>query len=195
MTGALVVVAAPTIEPVTLAEAKAHLRVTATAEDALIDSYIATARQHLDGQYGWMGRAFCSQTWDYKLDAFPSVIHPPLAPVQSVTSIKYLDTAGAEQTLATTEYRADLASEPARITEAYGKTWPSTYDVTHAVTARIIAGWTTVALVPEPIKLAVKLLVAHWYANREAFLEGAVAKDVDAALARLLMPLRVWGLG
>ena len=192
MIGALVVVTAPTVEPLTLAEAKAHLRVTAVDENDLITSYIATARQHLDGQYGWMGRAFCSQTWDYKLDAFPCVIRPPLSPIQSVTSIKYLDTAGDEQTLATAKYRSDLVTEPARITEAYGETWPSTYDVTNAVTVRIVAGWTSAALVPEPIKLAMRLLIAHWYGNREAFLEGAVAKDVDAALARLLMPLRVW---
>lgn len=188
----LALVTPPSGEALTTSEVKSFLRVTSSADDTLIDTLIATARQHLDAKDGWLGRCILTQTWDLKLDAFSCVIYLPLAPVTSVTSITYLDTAGVSQTLAASVYRTDLVSEPARIMEDYGQVWPSTYDVVNAVTVRFVAGYATAAAVPAPIKQAMKMLIAHWYENREAVLTGTASKPIEWAVDALLFPLRVW---
>ena len=119
---------APTLEPVTLYEAKLHLRVTYTDEDLLIASLITAARQHAE-QYMW--RAILTQTWDMYLDYMPGneyfghlypslssgwnseIIRVPKGRLQSITHFKYFDTADVEQTLVlNTDYRIDTASEP-----------------------------------------------------------------------------------
>lgn len=93
---ALFLVMAPSIEPVSLAEAKAHLRVEVNDENSLIQTLITAARQYVETA---TRRALLQQTWDDKLDAFPcGAIVLPLSPVTSVTSITYLDTAGVSQT-------------------------------------------------------------------------------------------------
>ena len=87
-------------------------------------------------------RAFITQTWDWLFDAFPaSGLKVPKPPLQSVTSITYIDTDGNSQTLAATEYRVDNSTEPGRITPAFSKVWPVTRAVTNAVTVRIVVGF------------------------------------------------------
>ena len=186
---ALALVTAPTKEPLLVSEIKTQLRIDHASEDDLLASYLVSARLYLEGRYGWLGRVFLTQTWDESFDAFPATFRLTLAPVQSITSITYLDTAGASVVLAASLYRTDLVSEPARITPAYGTTWPSTYDVTNAVTVRYVAGWTSAAGVPEPAKLALMLLIGHFYSHREGG-EGPDA-ELDRALDRLLRPLRI----
>lgn len=184
---ALFLVTAPTEEPIALDEAKLHLKVDATSEDALIDALIIAAREYVET---FTHRALLPQTWDYKLDSFPCTsdgeIWLPKPPVTSVTSITYLDTAGASQTWASTNYLTDLPTGPkarkARITPAYAVIYPATYNVLNAVTARFVCGYTnTTALtaVPESLKAAMKLMIGHWYAFREPV---AVPPGVDALL-------------
>lgn len=189
---ALSLITAPTAEPVTLAEAKSHLRVDSADDDTLITALIAAARLHLDGKDGWLGRALVTQTWDLLLDDFQGVIRLPLAPVQSITSVTYLDTAGVLQTLAASKYRTDLVTEPARITEEFGMVWPSTYGVVNAVTIRFVAGYGAPGAVPEAIKLGLKALIAHFYEQREPVLIGGGAVEIQLHLERILMPYRVW---
>jgi len=129
--------AAPLAEPVHLTEAKAHLRVTTSDEDAFIASLIVTARQHVET---YCRHALVRQQRLLTLDCFPQMIEMPVSPLRAVQSIQYLDTAGALQTLASSQYRVDAASEPARITPAYGVTWPSTYPVISAVTVKYTVG-------------------------------------------------------
>lgn len=183
---------APGTEPVTLIEAKAHLRVDSADDDTLINALIAAARQHIDGRDGWLGRALMTQTWDYTLDAFPSddFIGLPLAPVQSITSIAYTDTDGASQTFSSGDYAlgADLDWSP-RVNLGYGKSWPSTRDIPDAVTVRFVAGYSTAADVPGPIKAALLMIIAHLYAHREAVIDKALS-EVPMAVTSLLMPYR-----
>lgn len=194
-----------TTEPVTTAEAKTHLRVDNSAEDTYIDTLITAARQHIEEI---TGRALIKQTWELSLDDFPESVwfespwEPwirhgekpillPRSPLQSVTSITYVDTDGATQTLSASKYRVDSKSEPARVTEAEGEIWPSTDRVTNAVTVTYDAGYGDQAAdVPAAFKHAIKLLVGHWFENREASTPDSIQK-LPTAVEALLSPYQV----
>jgi uncharacterized phiE125 gp8 family phage protein len=169
----LELVTGPAVEPISLAEAKAHLRVEVANDDELIDSLIAAVRQGVEER----GYVLITQTWDLHLDRFPGVIRIPRAPVQSIDSVSYVDTDGATQPLALSLYTADLTATPARIVPAYGESWPATRPVPKAVTVRFVAGYgngATPDLVPERVLQAMKVDLAGLYYNRSAMLAGAV---------------------
>lgn len=185
----LTLVTAPTVEPVTLAEAKTHLRVDGTDDDTLISALITAAREHVDGRDGWLGRALCTQTWDCHYDTFPDdgLLYLPLAPVQSVTSVKYIDPDGVQQTFSSDNYAlgADLDWSP-RVILGWDKSWPSIRAVPEAVTVRVVAGY---ASVPRPICQALLLLIGHWHEHREAVMEGTF-REVPTTVSALLTPYR-----
>lgn len=183
----LALVTLPSTEPVTLAEAKAHLRVTTTDEDALLDSLIPAARQWAED---FTRRALITQTWDYTLDAFADEIEIPMPPLQSVSSVKYLDVDGVEQTLAATEYTVDAAATRGLVRSVYGKSWPSVRDQANAVTIRFIAGYGAAPAVPAPIKAAVLLMLGELYARRETAIVGAPIATVPVSAEYLLCPYR-----
>ncbi|HNL98397.1 MAG TPA: head-tail connector protein [Accumulibacter sp.] len=171
----------PATEPITLAEAKAHLRVDLTDDDALITALIVAARQYAESE---TGRSLITQSWRLVLDGFPGGSGPgtagPIpsllpgnailldqAPVQSITSIQYLDTGGAWQTLPETEWVAELQSAPARITPAFGKTWPAALPQIGSVKVEFVAGYGEDAAVPQGIKIWMLLRLGALYENRE----------------------------
>ena len=180
-------ITAPAADPVTLAEAKAHLRVDHSDEDATINGLIKAATSYLDGRSGILGRCLVTQTWEETFDAFPTnAIELPLGPVASVTSVKYLDQAGAEQTLSAGVYTVDTASLVARIVS--DDAWPATKATANAVTVRYVAG-TASASIPGAIRHAILLLVGHWYENRQPAAEGSAA-ELPFAVSALLSPFR-----
>jgi len=130
----------PSYEPITLEEAKRHLRVTHNDDDTLIGALIAAAR---DKAQTIQDRQLVTATWVLKMDAFPSgdEIRVPLPPLQSVTSITYTDTDGVSQTMSSGDYDVDTASEPGRIALSYGASWPSTRTEIDAVTVTYVAGY------------------------------------------------------
>jgi uncharacterized phiE125 gp8 family phage protein len=144
---------------------------------------ITEAREYAEG---FMRRALITQTWDLTLDWLPPVIELPKTPLQSVTSLKYLDASGALVTLDPSLYRVDVASKPGRITPAYGTSWPTVHPVTGAVVIRFVAGYGAASAVPERIKQGMKLHIAGGWDNCES--EYATAVD------RTLWPLRVMTL-
>ena len=154
------------IEPLTLAEAKLHCKVgdEITEDDALISGLIAAAREDAEHE---LHRSLLTQTWTKTLDEFPEAIFLPYPPIQNVTSVKYLDTNGALQTLSDTLYAVDIRSEPGSIVPAYGTTWPDTYAAINAVEVVYVAGWTSVDDVPPQVKRWMKLRVATLYEHRE----------------------------
>lgn len=155
----------PSAEPVTLFDTKKHLRVDHDEEDTLITVLIQTARTTIE-QY--TNRSLITQTRVLKLDSFPAceTIYLPNGAVQSVTTVAYIDDAGANQTLtANTDYYTDVDSNIARI-EAVNY-WPSTFDRPNAVTITYICGYGAASAVPAPLKSALLLLVGHLYENRE----------------------------
>lgn len=153
--------------PVSVSDAKAWLRVDTATEDSVIEAMVRAAIARIDGPSG-IGWAMMAQTWALSLDEFPDTILLPGAPVKSVTSISYVDTAGAAQTLDESTYRVDISMDQARITPAYGQAWPAIRQITGAVTVTYVVGEASAANVPADLKAAVNLLTAHLYENREA---------------------------
>ncbi len=132
---------APAVEPVTLAEAKLHLRVDHSDEDALISSLISAARRYAET---FTGRQIITATWELTLDAFPWIIEPPHPLLQSITSIVYVDVDGVSQTLDASIYQVDITSTPGRVKPAFGEVWPGTRSQFNAVTVTYVAGYGTV---------------------------------------------------
>ena len=167
----LTLVTAATELPVTLEEAKDHLRVTGTTDDAMISAYLSSAVSQLDGVMGLLNRCLVTQVWQLKLDGFPrgDYFDLPLPPLQSVTSITYLDSNGDSQTLAASNYRvlnANAHMHRGRIELEYGETWPSTYYVQQAVTVTFVAGYGARNDVPDHTRHLILFAVKEAYDHR-----------------------------
>lgn len=184
----------PTIEPVTLAEAKSHLRVEIADDDTLIGNLIQAAREYIEDV---TGRALITQTWRLSLSAWPSsdIIKLPRPPLVSAT-VAYTDSAGTATTWAATNYDVDTESEPGLIRLAYGITWPTaTLKPTNPIQITYVAGYgATAASVPEYARQAILMLLAHWHENREGVLvgQGFTATPVPFAIESLIWLNRVF---
>jgi len=162
------VVAPPSVEPVTLVEAKLHCKVDVTTDDDLITALIVAAREEIERRT-W--RALITQTLELILSDWPGAdrIELPRAPLQSITSVKYKDKDGNETTWDSANYLAGTDSVPGVLALAWNASWPSVdlYPV-EPIRIRFVAGYGLAASVPTSLKQAVLLLVAHWYEQREA---------------------------
>tara|TARA_R100001086_G_scaffold238110_2_gene162632 strand:+ start:3014 stop:3583 length:570 start_codon:yes stop_codon:yes gene_type:complete len=178
---------APTSEPVSLDEAKEHMRVTDDLQDTLIAQQVSAARDYVERI---TGRQFVNATWTYTLDAFSSEILPPKPPLVSVTSITYVDTGGASQTESSSVYTVITDDETqGRIVEAFNQSWSATRDQPNAITVVYVAGYgATANLVPDVFKQAILLLTAEMYEYRETTVSGSVA--ILPSLERLLWARR-----
>lgn len=185
----------PAFEPVTLEEAKLHLRVDHTEDDLLISEYIKASRMFVEK---FTARALVAQTWELVIDSFPSSeIQLPLPPLQSVESIKYDDSAGVEQTLGTTQYEVDTVSEPGWVVPVITG-WPSgTFNGINAVRIRFVAGYASansppIDTVPSSLKSAILLQVGNFYANRESQVVGTIVNQLPTGgILHLMRQYRV----
>lgn len=183
----------PASEPVTLAEAMAQVRVVDESEQDQVEDLIQTAREMAER---YVARALVKRTLKLTLDAFPSgsgSIRLPMPPLVSVSSVKYTDTEGVEQTLSSSLYQVDTASEPARIVPAYGQVWPSTRDELNAVRVEYVAGYGDDATeIPWRFKQAVLLILGDLYEHRETTVVGTISSEIESVGVRnLLGPERV----
>lgn len=176
---------------------KAHLRVDHSGEDALIQSYIDGAVDHIDGPRGWLGRALGVQTLEGGPDwGWPACcrvpVRLPYPPAASIESIVYVDPAGVEQTMPEDDYQLiDNGEWSSYVAPAYGRTWPSVRDQAGAVTIRWKAGYPA-GQVPPSIIAALLLLIGHRYENREAIITGTIATELPQGVQDLLAPHRVF---
>jgi uncharacterized phiE125 gp8 family phage protein len=183
-------------EPLSLSDAKGQCRALADVaeEDGLISLYLSAGRQIAE-QY--TGRGFLTQTWKLEQDAFTDPIWLPwAAPLQSVTSVKYFDENGTQQTLATTVYRVDTTSQPGRVVLKPNQSWPSV-QVSRGQSVEVIyvTGWTSAEVMPADVRIAVGMLADHLYENRGAVQVGVGigAVEVPFGPAALLSPyLVIW---
>jgi len=178
----LTLTSAPASEPVSTSEAKAHLRVDTPDEDTYIGTLVAAARTWVEQV---TRRALITQTFTLKRDDFWRgwcSLHVPRPPLQSVSSIQYVDADGNTQTWASSNYEVDTSSTPGRIVLADGVSFPTTADQVNAATVTFVAGYGAASAIPADLVHAVKLKVGSLYWNREA--------DEIAAIS-LLEPYRV----
>jgi len=157
------IITAPTTEPVSLADAKLHLRVDHSTEDTLIEALITAARDECEHL---LGRAIAPQTLELSIDAFPDDGIPlPMPPVSSVLSIKYDNSDGDEITVDQNDYYLDDAQEPSWVLPAYNGAWPSARTQANAVRVQYIAGYSAC---PEPLRAWILLRVGSLYRWRSA---------------------------
>ena len=164
-----------------------------TTSDPLITALIKAARQQAELE---LRRALITQTVDAYLDSFPSGDDTTirLPPLSAITSIVYTDDAGVEQTLDAARYTVDSQSSPARVTPAYGYSWPATRDKVNAVRVRFTAGYGAASAVPACIKQWMLLQIKALYDNRDKFTPGgAIAVLPNEFIGGLLDPERAHG--
>lgn len=199
-------VTAPTLEPVSLADAKLHCRVVASDEDSIIGTYIAAARQFVEEH---CARKLINQTWDVTLDSFTPAAWPtsygssnspqysyatnwielPFGPASSITSLTYTDATGATITLSNSAYSLDTSSAIPRVLALAA--WPATRVGQNVVTVRAVFGYGALATdVPAAIRAAILLLVGNYFANREAVVDSRAAIELPLGVMALLAPYR-----
>ena len=185
-------IAPPVNSPVSLADLKAHLRITSDDEDALIGACLDAAVAVLDAQ-GWLGRGIITQTWS---ESFPSQtfagLRLPLTLRQAVdlVAVDYRDADGVAQSATLADFTLyDGAENPFVLSDA----WPTVGVFPDALTVTYRVGFgENAADVPAPICQAIKLLAAHYFEIREPVVIGAVVSSVPLSVDALCNAYRVW---
>jgi uncharacterized phiE125 gp8 family phage protein len=169
------------VEPVTLDEAKAHLRVDTADDDALITALISAARARAEWH---TGRAFVTQSWTLWLDGWPGIIEIPLPPLQSVASVTAYALDDSATVLDAATYQVDTASSPARLTLKPNASPPVALRRINAVAIAFTAGYGDAGSdVPAPVREAILKIAANFYVNR-----GDAAAVTPAEALALLAP-------
>ena len=186
----LELVTAPVAAAIALGDAKAYLRITSTAENDIITRVVSAATGYVESA---LGRSLISTSWRESFERFPvsGMWSIPLqrCPLASVTTIKYYDTDGNQQTWSSDEYHVFTPRETSgsvRLGADY--TWPGTETARpYPIEVEYIAGYGDAAsAIPEELLQAVYMVAEHWYRYRGAFTGQKVNEDIDLAITALL---------
>lgn len=174
----------PAVEPLTLAEAKAHLRLDGVEEQALVSACIVAARQACES---YTGLSLISQTWQLYLDRWPmGAVSLPRPPVQTVTEVAVLDAAGGRMVLEPERYVLDRAAGPARLMRRGALSWPQPGRTLGGIEITYRAGfgdsWNDV---PAALRQGMLLAVGHFFERREG------EAGLPPAIAALWQPYRI----
>ena len=164
----------PNVEPVSLAEAKAHCRVDHSADDSLISALIAGAREYVEGR---LDITLITTTWTARYDAFPNweMILPRPPMLSGNVTVTYRNPDGSNSTMTSNAggFQLDHYAMPGRIYPNYLLAWPPVRGDENSVTVQWSAGYGPSGLsVPQSLRHGILLLVGHWYASREAVTSG-----------------------
>lgn len=181
----LSLVTAPAIEPVTAEEVKNQARIDIPDDDFWLLQSISAARELAEG---FTKRSFITTSWRLTLDQMPKgLFYLPNPKLLTVTSLKYYDTDGTQQTISSSNYRVDTYTEPGRIEFLSTYSVPSIQDRINAIEVIFTAGYgATAASVPNTIKRAICITVAAWNEDREGSQELPMA-------AKQLLRRHSWG--
>lgn len=174
-------------EPVSLEEARAHLRVLHDDEDGLIEGLIIAAREWVEN---FTGKILVRREVTQRFDRFDPLafLHAwPIAP-DAVLTVTYVDASGVGRTV--TDARLILNNGWAQFAPAFGSRWPVTYATAGAVSVTVEAGYATPDDVPQSLKQAMLLLIGHWFANREAVNIGNISTEIPMAVDSLCRKYR-----
>lgn len=200
------IISEATIQPVTLTEARDHLRVvpfgypSAHPDDTYIESAIAAARQWVEE---YIERPLVSKTIEYYVSQFEQSFDLPTLPIQDVQSIKYLADDNTIKTVAIDVYKLKTYSDSAKIILAYGKSFPTdVINEENSITLTVTAGYTVgespnTYPLPAPIKAAILLIIGNLYENRQQDVLGNTRisfNSLPLGVYNLLQPYRM-GLG
>lgn len=197
----LELVSAPAAEPVSLDEAKAHLKVDHADEDSYISDLIVLAREMAENI---THLSLITQTWVYRLSDWPRMmadldqqdilhqIEMPRPPLQTLVTLEYLDDAGVMQILDAAKYDVDTNARPATVKPAWGVRWPTIRGGQYgAVTITMVTGYGVAgSAVPMGISKAMHSMLATFYKQREDITHLRV-NDVPQVAMRALLPYRV----
>jgi uncharacterized phiE125 gp8 family phage protein len=183
----------PAAEPVALPDAKAYLRVAIDDDDAVIAALIATARSHIEAQ---TRRALITQTWRLIRDGWPPdgriAVMP--VPLRSVVAARIYDAGGSTHAIDTGIFVADKTAAPAVLSSVpWTLTEPGRAAAGIEIDVEVGYGGAP-ANVPESLRQALLLLVAHWYENRGLIATGQTVAVLPMAIAALIAPYRVLSL-
>jgi uncharacterized phiE125 gp8 family phage protein len=180
------VTTAPTEEAVSMPEARLHLRVDDSSEDDLIQSLVTAARGYVESA---TSRRLVTTALRIEMPYFCSPMWLPGSPLIAVQSVKYLIN-GSLSTLASTNYNVVTNKEPGFVQLSYTGNWPVTDTSPIAVQINYTAGYGAASAVPHEAKAAIKLLVGHWYAQRET--AGPSMSEIPHGAQALIDQLKVW---
>ena len=172
----------PAVEPITVADVKSQSRITTSADDTLIGTYITAVRRHVE--IAILSRALITQTFDLYLDDWPDVdfVEIPRPPLVSITSVDYTDENGSTATIASSNYIVDTVAQPGQVVLKSSANWPAvTLQRVNGLKIRFVAGYgATAADVPQEIKNAMLLAVGTLYENRESIViaQGVTIADL-----------------
>lgn len=160
----------PASEPLTREEMKLWLKVDTTADDDIVDALIESARTWVERH---CNAGLLPQTITETFDAWPEgrEFELSVSPLRSVSAIYYLDSAGSQQTLSSSNYTVDSYQRPARVQLKYSQTWPTLYDQINSVSAVYTVGYDAASAIPGPVLTAMRLAVADAYENRQDYVK------------------------
>lgn len=174
---------APATMPVSLSEAKAHLRVDHDDQDGLITAQIRAATAYLDGYAGILGRALITQSWRQDFAGFADRLPLPVSPVIAIVSVSYFDASNVVQVLDAGLYDLFADTRGAYVTLRSGQSRPATFRRADAVSITFTAGYGAAVDVPEPIRQAILLIVQRLFDGADTKIDIAIERTVHALIA------------
>lgn len=182
---------APATVAFDLDDLKRQLRIDGGDEGAYLDQIAQVATSFVDGQ-GALGRAMITQTWAQWVQN-PTTVRVMMTPFQSLTSVKYYDSAGTLQTATVSDFEAIGSGDKVYIRPKDGFTWPNSEDRPDAIKITYVAGYgDDFTDIPETVRHALSLLVTQWFEHRMPVSEKDMREVPYAVEALLNMERKSW---
>lgn len=180
----------PAQEPVTPTEVDSYLRgdgVLEADDSDLLSELISSAREYVEE---FTGRALITQTWTLYMDRWPAgqdnlgwwdgvregsihcgdarSIKLPIGPLQSVTSVSTYDSTNTPTEFDSSNYFLNTTASIGEVVLNTGAVWPTFTRNRNGIEVVYVAGYgDNPTDVPSPLRTAIKMLISHWYENRE----------------------------